>query len=91
MCVCVCVCVCVSWWVGGSVRACVCLCVCVLTVLLTHAYFASPMLKLKPLDNALSLTVLQSDGILSLVTFVTLSPPMPSKPLKTHLYKNYHY
>ena len=48
-----------------------------------------PMLKLKPLANVLSLTVLQSNGILSLLTSITFSPPMPSK--LTHLYKQYNW
>ena len=40
-------------------------------LLQTHGYLASPMLKLKPLANDLSLSVLQSNGILSLSTSVT--------------------
>ena len=34
------------------------------------------MFKLKPLANALSLTVTQSNEILSLLTSVTFNPPM---------------
>ena len=45
----------------------------------THGYFTSPMLKLKPLANAVSLSVRQSNGILSLLISVTFNPPMPSK------------
>ena len=48
-------------------------------LLRTRGHFARPMLKLKPLANAFSLTVLQSDGILFLLTSVIFSPPMPSK------------
>ena len=48
-------------------------------LLQTHRYFISSMLKQKPLAHALSLTVLQSNEIISLLTSVTFSPPMPSK------------
>ena len=44
----------------------------------THGHFTSPILKRKPVASVLSLTLLQSNGILSLVTFVTFNPPMPS-------------
>ena len=42
-------------------------------LLQTHGHFAS-----KPLASVLSLTLLRSNGILSLLTFVTFSPLMPS-------------
>ena len=48
-------------------------------LLQTHRHFASPMLKLKPLANVLSLPLLQSNRILSLLTSIIFSPPMPSK------------
>ena len=51
-------------------------------------YFTSPILKPKPLANVLSLTVFQSNGILSLLVSVTFSHPMPSKlVLMIHFYK----
>ena len=43
-----------------------------------HGCFVSPMVKLELLANA-PLTVLQSDGIISLLTSITFIPPMPSK------------
>ena len=48
-------------------------------LLQTHGHFTSSMLKPKPLANVLSLILLQSNGILSLLTSATFSPPMPSK------------
>ena len=38
-----------------------------------------PMLKVRPLANVLSFTLLQNNGILSLLTSATFSPYMPSK------------
>ena len=47
-----------------------------LTPLVKH--FVFPMMKLKPLAlTLLRLTVLQSNGVFSLQTSVTFSPPMP--------------
>ena len=40
---------------------------------------SSPMLEQKPLDNAVSPTVLQSNRMRSLLTSVTFSPPTPSE------------
>ena len=41
-------------------------------------------LKLKPLANAHSLTVFQSNQILSLLTTITFYPPVPSKLTSTN-------
>ena len=49
------------------------------TVLQTHGYFVSPMLEQKPLANAPSLTVLQNNGIFSLLISVRCNATMPSK------------
>ena len=52
-----------------------------LVLLQTREYVVFyPMLKLKPLANALSVTVLQSNGIISPLISVTFSFPMHSKP-----------
>ena len=48
-------------------------------LLLTHGYSVSPMLEQTLLASAVPPTVLQSKGILSLLTSVTFNPPMPSK------------
>ena len=59
-------------------------------LLQTHRHSTSCMLKLKHLASALFLIVLQSSGILSLLTSVMFSPPVPSEnAIKTHCYKRY--
>ena len=60
-----------------------------LRLLHSHGYFVSPILKYKKqqqtnkqnntLTNAVSPTVPQSDGVLSLLTDITFNPPEPSK------------
>ena len=56
----------------------------------TLGYFVPPMLEHNPLANAVSPTVLQRNGIHSLLTSITFNPLTPSKLLKTHFYKQYH-
>ena len=48
-------------------------------LLQTHGHFVSPLLEQKSLANAVSPTVLQSNGIHSRLTSVTFSPHTPSK------------
>ena len=59
-------------------------------ILLTCGYFVSPLLKQKPLANTVSLTVLWSNGVISLLTSPSLSlfPSTPSPP-PTPLYFPY--
>ena len=45
----------------------------------THGYFVSPMLEQKSLANAVSPTVLQSNGIRTVLIRVTFNHPMPSR------------
>ena len=45
----------------------------------TRGYYVAPMLRQKPLANAVSLTVIQTSGILLLLTFVRYSPSIQSK------------
>ena len=44
-----------------------------------HDYFVFPFLEQKPLANAVSPTMQQSNRICSLVTFIMFNPPMTSK------------
>ena len=60
-------------------------------LLQTQEYFLSPMLEQKPLANAVSPTVLQSNGIHSLLTPVTIQSCHGLRTaLKTRLYKQYY-
>ena len=54
------------------------------TLLQTHRHFVSATLKHKPLANTVSPTVLQSNGIHSLLTSITLNPLMLSKLTSTN-------
>ena len=54
------------------------------TLLKTHEHFVSTTLKQKPLANTVSPTLLQSNGIHSLLTSITLNPLMLSKLTSTN-------
>ena len=60
------------------------------SLLQTHRYFVSPTLQQKHLANTVSPTVLQSNGICSLLTSITFNPLTVKTALKTHFYKQYY-
>ena len=57
---------------------------------LSHGYFVVPMLKQELCKTLFLFNVLQSNRIISLVTSVTVAPPMPSNLREVYLYKQYN-